>query len=177
VSCGGSQPLPRLPGDPLKERDRVAARANTLATRREGNVEYHGSTSIEAVECGNLDQGFKVHSRIGDRPKTWQVDRLIAHVGYTPNTDLYRELQIHECYASLGPMKLAAAQLGQASGDCLKQTSPGAETLRNPEPGFFILGAKSYGRNSQFLLRLGFEQVRDVFTLITGTPGLNLYKT
>ncbi len=33
----------------------------------------------------------------------------------------------------------------------------------NPEPGFFILGAKSYGRNSQFLLRIGWQQVDDVF--------------
>ena len=47
----------------------------------------------------------------------------------------------------------------------------GAATLRNPEPNFYILGAKSYGRNSNFLLRTGFEQVRDVFTLITGEGG------
>ena len=33
----------------------------------------------------------------------------------------------------------------------------------NPEPGFFILGAKSYGRNSQFLLSIGWQQVDDVF--------------
>jgi hypothetical protein len=35
--------------------------------------------------------------------------------------------------------------------------------LRTPEPGFFILGAKSYGRNSGFLLRAGWRQVDDVF--------------
>ncbi len=53
------------------------------------------------------------------------------------------------------------------------RTSP--ESLRNPEPNYFILGAKSFGRNSSFLMRLGFEQVRDVFTLLTGNPGLNFY--
>ena len=52
----------------------------------------------------------------------------------------------------------------------------GAKALRNPEPNFFILGAKSYGRNSNFLLRTGFTQVREVFTLITGKPDLDLYK-
>ena len=46
-------------------------------------------------------------------------------------------------------MKLAAALLGARGGDCLAQTSHGAETLANPEPGFFILGAKSYGRNTR----------------------------
>ena len=58
----------------------------------------------------------------------------------------------------------------------MTQLCPGPETLRNPEPNFYILGAKSFGRNSQFLLRLGFEQVRDVFTLITGNAKLDLYK-
>ena len=106
----------------------------------------------------------------------WNVDRIVANVGFTPDHRLYRELQIHECYASLGPMKLAAALSGARSADCLKQSSHGADTLCNPEPGFFILGAKSYGRNAHFLLRVGFEQVREVFTLITGKPALDLYK-
>lgn len=35
--------------------------------------------------------------------------------------------------------------------------------LRNPEPGFFILGAKSYGRNSTFIMRIGWEQVDEAF--------------
>jgi hypothetical protein len=38
-----------------------------------------------------------------------------------------------------------------------------------------VLGTKSYGRNAHFLLRIGFEQVRDVFALIAGQPGLDLY--
>lgn len=97
-------------------------------------------------------------------------------MGYTPDRAIYRELQIHECYATFGPMKFAAALLGSKSKDCMTQQCPAAETLRNPEPNFFILGAKSFGRNSQFLLRLGFEQVRDVFTLITGNSRLDLYK-
>jgi hypothetical protein len=91
-------------------------------------------------------------------------------VGYSPDTALYRELQVHECYASLGPMKLAAALAGQAGADCLQQVGHGGETLRSPEPNFYILGAKSYGRNSHFLLRIGFEQVREAFGLITGKP-------
>jgi hypothetical protein len=44
--------------------------------------------------------------------------------------------------------------------------SHGGDVLRNPEPNFFILGSKSYGRNSNFLLRTGLEQVREVLTLI-----------
>jgi hypothetical protein len=159
----------------LRERDRLAVRANNLATRTDGNVEFHAQTFIEAVECPGRDQGFKVRARCGAKAVTWDVERLIANVGYTPDNSLYRELQVHECYASLAPMNLAAV-LGERRQDHLKQAGSGPESLRSPEPNFFILGAKSYGRNSSFLLRAGFEQVRDAFTLITGKAALDLYK-
>jgi cation diffusion facilitator CzcD-associated flavoprotein CzcO len=169
-------PIKRIADDPLRERDRLAVRANMLATRADGNVEFHPHTVIDTVECAGPDRGFRVSGRTAGKPWTREADRVIANVGYTPDTDLYRELQVHECYASLGPMKLAAALAGQRGQDCLTQTSHGADTLRNPEPNFFIIGAKSYGRNSNFLLRIGFEQIREVFTLITGKPALNLYQ-
>ena len=94
------------------------------------------------------------------------ADEVLALVGYRPDRSLYEELQVHECYASQGPMKLAAVLLGETSADCLAQTSPGGETLKNPEPGFFILGAKSYGRNSRFLLKIGHEQIGEVFSMM-----------
>ena len=49
-----------------------------------------------------------------------------------------------------------------ALADCLTQEPKGPDVMRNPEPGFFILGAKSYGRNSHFLIHLGLEQIREV---------------
>ena len=95
--------------------------------------------------------------------ETVVADTVLALNGGVGDASLYRQLQVHECYATCGPMKLAAALLGDAGGDCLTVPSHGPETLVNPEPGFFILGAKSYGRNSQFLLRAGWQQVDDVF--------------
>jgi thioredoxin reductase len=169
-------PLKRIANDPLRERDRLAVRANTLATRTDGNVEFHHQSVVESIETAGPDRGFRVTARSSGKLRTWDVERIIANVGYTPDTNLYRELQIHECYASLGPMNLAAALLKYGGADCLAIPGQGAQTLRNPEPGFFILGAKSYGRNSNFLLRNGFEQVRDVFKLITGKNDLDLYK-
>jgi thioredoxin reductase len=171
-----TQPIKRVPGDPLKERDRLAVRANTLATRGEGNVEFHPQTVVQALEWAGPDKGFRVTARCAGKARTWEVERVIGNVGYTPDTGLSRELQVHECYASLGPMGLAAALLKHAGGDCLAIPAQGAAVLRNPEPNFFLLGAKSYGRNSRFLLRTGFEQVREVFTLIAGKSDLDLYK-
>jgi hypothetical protein len=176
VRGNGTQPIRRLASDPLRERDKLAVRANTLATRRDENVEFHAGTVIEAVEGLGPDRGYKVTARKSGQMITWNVDRIVANIGYSPDTTLWRELQVHECYATLGPMKLAASLQSQASGDCVKLASQGPETLRNPEPNFYVLGAKSFGRNPHFLMRMGFEQVRDVFTLITGKAKLDLYK-
>lgn len=171
-----TQPIKRVTNDPLRERDRLAVRANTLATRTDGNVEFHNQCGIESLEFAGPDKGFKVASRSAGKTRTWEVDRVIANVGYTPDTNLYRELQIHECYATLGPIGLATALLKQGAADCLQVAGQPADVLRNPEPSFFILGSKSYGRNSNFLLKAGFEQIREVFSLITGKTNLNLYK-
>ena len=59
-------------------------------------------------------------------------------------------------------MNLSAALLGAAGGDCLAQPAVGIDALRTPEPNFFVLGAKSYGRLSTFLLRVGYEQVDQI---------------
>jgi thioredoxin reductase len=172
---GNSWPIKRVPNDPLKERDRLAVRANNLATRADANVEFHSQTVVEAIETLGQDKGFRVTIRTAAKQRILEVDRIIGNVGYSPDRSLYRELQIHECYASFGPMKLATLMQANKTGE--RQSSPTPEALRNPEPNYYILGAKSYGRNASFLLRIGFDQIRDVFTLITGNAGLDLYKS
>ena len=155
-----SQPLRRHAADPLKERDRLAARANTLATRGEGHVEFHAHTAVESLEWLGADKGFRVATRRGSQARTFEVERVIANVGSTPDGGLYRELHVPECHVTLAPTTPAA----------------GPNAPRDTEPNFYVLGAKSYGRNSHFLLRAGFEQVRDAFALITGKADLDLYK-
>ena len=58
-------------------------------------------------------------------------------------------------------MKLAASLMG-AGGDCMSLPTLGIESLLSPEPNFYILGSKSYGRNSAYLLRVGIEQAKAV---------------
>jgi hypothetical protein len=43
----------------------------------------------------------------------------------------------------------------------------GPDVLKNPEPCYFILGMKSYGKGADFLLRIGYEQVSDVVTMLS----------
>lgn len=160
-----SPPIRRFPNDPLAERDRLAQLANRLAARGEGNVEHIGQAQVQAVEFLSQSKSFRVQARVRGKLCTWEVERILAHVGYTPDYEIYRELQVHECYATLGPIRLAATLL-QMSGDCLQTPTIGPETLRNPEPNFYVLGAKSYGRNSAFLLQAGFAQIDLLMTLL-----------
>ena len=168
--------LPVIPRDPLPRRAALVEKANRAAAEGDPNlVRISGGLVEEIRETPNGE--FRVC--IGTKPpREVAVDRIVANVGYSPDNSLYRELQVHECYASRGPMNLAAALLaaGGDGDDCLAVPPLGAATLQNPEPGFFILGSKSYGKGFNFLLKTGLEQIRDVFTLIHGQSELNLYE-
>ena len=134
-----------LPDDPLPERRRLFAAAGDL------------------VESGRVTH----HTRLDEIPET---ATLILDTGRTPEVSLFRDLQVHLCYATEGPMKLAAQLMsedasrdGEGPVDCLSQSGGDADLLRTTEPGFFVLGSKSYGRRSNFLLRAGIEQVEAAF--------------
>lgn len=149
------------PGDPLPERARLAATAGELAGGASPAIEPHRGVVVEEISRSNGT--LRVVLRHGSDVETIDVDRILSLTGYVGDAELYRQLQVHECYATCGPIKLSAALLGAAGGDCLTQTTHGIDTLTNPEPGLFILGSKSYGRNNTFLMRVGWEQVGEVF--------------
>lgn len=151
-------------GDPLPERARLAADARELAGGASPSVEARRGAAVE--ELSRPNGRIEVTLRNGSGSETVAVDRVLSLTGFVGDHELYRQLQVHECYATSGPMKLSAALLGAAGGDCLTQTSHGADTLKNPEPGFFILGIKSYGRNNTFLMRVGWDQVSEVFGVL-----------
>lgn len=151
-------------GDPLPDRAGLAAAAAELAGGASPAVEARRGAVVEEIARPN--GRFEVTLRNGAGPERIAVDRILSLTGAVGDHGLYRQLQVHECYATCGPIKLSAALLGAGSSDCLAQTTHGAETLTNPEPNFFILGAKSYGRNNTFLMRIGWEQVGEVFGLL-----------
>ena len=146
--------------DPLPERAGLNATAAELAGGASEAVDVLPGTVTEALAADGDRIAVTLRNGLA---QDVVVDRVLALNGGVGDASLYRQLQVHECYATCGPMKLAAALLADSGGDCLTQAAHGPETLANPEPGFFILGAKSYGRNSQFLLRIGWQQVDDVF--------------
>jgi hypothetical protein len=171
----GGGPIALFPGDRLAERDALARRANRIAAGHPA-VTHLAGTTVDAVRFDAATGAFRVRLT-GAQAGEHEFDRVVANVGYRPDNRLYGELHVHECYATGGPMKLAAALAGHTSADCLDQPAAGPAALVTPEPDFYILGSKSYGRDSRFLIAAGLAQVRDVFTILCDRPGLDLYAT
>ena len=151
--------------------ERIAREAPWIRPHVGATVEAYRALPSGGIEVTLADDQ-------GDEERL-EVDVVLALVGYRPDLSIFRELQIHLCYASEGPMTLAAPILEAQANDpagtqgCLGQVTHGPETLKSPEPDFYILGAKSYGRNPNFLLTLGHRQIEDVMGLI-GVPERHL---
>jgi hypothetical protein len=169
-------PYALFEGDPLVERAQLMAAANRVASKQGQGVTFHPGSVVDALAAEGHQLRVRLRPIDGPASASQEAlfDEVIGLTGYGPDRSIYEQLQIHECYASFGPMKLAATLVG-ASGDCLAQPVPGPETLKNPEPAFFILGAKSYAKNSAFLLQIGHAQVRAAYSLLHKNEGLDLY--
>ncbi|MEU4886646.1 MULTISPECIES: FAD-dependent oxidoreductase [Streptomyces] len=147
-----------VPDDPLPGRQQLVDTSRALTDGANDRVTVHTGTHVRALSPDG--DRMRVALATPDGPREMVCDHVVALTGYTGNASLYRQLQVHECYATGAPMNLSAALLGSSpGGDCLAQPPAGIDTLRNPEPHFFILGAKSYGRLNTFLLRTGYEQI------------------
>lgn len=144
------------PDDPLPQRRELVR----IAKAALGIAHHHPGATIARLDGPRvtLDDG-----------SAFEVDRIVGCTGFRPDHGLSRELQVHVCWGSEGPMKLAAALLaakGDGPADCLAGGAEGPDLLRSPEPNFFVLGNKSYGRRSDFLLGVGHRQVDEVLQLL-----------
>jgi thioredoxin reductase len=95
------------------------------------------------------------------------VDRIIAATGQRPDLSLTRELRL-----DLDPWLESAKALGPLIDpnlhSCGSVPPHGHRELSHPEPGFYTVGIKSYGRAPTFLLLTGYEQVRSVAAALAG---------
>ena len=95
------------------------------------------------------------------------VDEVVAATGFRPDLSILRELRV-----SLDPLVESPTALADLIDpnvhSCGTVPPHGAEQLRHPEPGFYIVGMKSYGRAPTFLTLTGYEQVRSVVAAVAG---------
>jgi thioredoxin reductase len=141
-----------------------------------------GANVRELVEGGKVDliTGFAIHSvrkwngqlivegeTTDGLRKIGPVDRIIAATGQRPDLSLTREMRLDldpwlESARALGPL------IDPNEHSCGTVPPHGHRELSHPEPGFYTVGIKSYGRAPTFLLLTGYEQVRSVAAVIAG---------
>jgi protein-tyrosine-phosphatase len=159
------EPFPIFKDDPLVDRSNLAMQGNRIALGSAQGCDILSGVVVRSITLNSGSLRVELHNVVENCKLVVCVDRIVALVGFKPDLEMIRELHVHQCYASEGPMKLAL-ETSEVTGDCLLQKSHGINSLRNPEPGFYIIGSKSYGRRSNYLLSLGIEQVKSVFQLI-----------
>ncbi len=169
TSIPNVKPVSEVENDPLPYRSRLSKMANDLAENPPDWLNYkpgYEIIEIKNTEPNDNSAGITLRSLTDQTTTPLIAQRIFAMVGYVPDRRIYEELQVHECWATSGPMKLASSLLSQQGADCLAIETDG-ETLVNPEPNFFIIGAKSYGRNPDFLIDRLKDQVATVISAIS----------
>jgi hypothetical protein len=146
--------------DALPERGRLGTRTRQLV--ESGRARY---VSLRIAEIRRADSGLLV---IGEDGETvGPIDEIVCATGFRPDLSLTRELRLDLDPAVEAPSALAPL-IDPNVHSCGSVPPHGAEELKHPEPDFYTVGMKSYGRAPTFLLLTGYEQVRSVAAAIAG---------
>ncbi|WP_136052269.1 FAD-dependent oxidoreductase [Microbacterium sp. K36] len=148
-------------GDELPERAALGSRARKLVD--EGVVDL--VTGFRVAEFRQAADSLAVVAE--DGREVTGVGRVFALTGFRPDTGILRELRIN-LDPALEAVAGIASEIDPNIHSCGSVSATGASELAQPEQGFFIVGAKSYGRAPTFLALTGFEQVRSVAAHLAG---------
>lgn len=159
-------------GDTLPARAALYAEGRRLQGGGSAHVKWWGGGECEGLEYNSATHRYRVQFATRTGARVEDADQVIVNCGFGPDTSLYRELRVHESFETLAPKSVADALCAADSSDCAKLPVFDAATLATPEPGFFILGAKSYGRSSAFLLETGYVHVSGVLAALAERAGL-----
>ncbi|MCK2035733.1 NAD(P)-binding domain-containing protein [Microbacterium sp. SSW1-49] len=148
-------------GDELTERAALGSRARKVID--DGVVDL--VTGFRVAEFRQRDDGLTVIAE--DGREVTAVGHVFALTGFRPDTGMLRELRI-DLDPTLEAVAGIASDIDPNIHSCGSVPATGARELAQPEAGFFIVGAKSYGRAPTFLALTGYEQVRSVVAHLTG---------
>ncbi|WP_426502934.1 NAD(P)-binding domain-containing protein [Dactylosporangium sp. McL0621] len=126
-----------------------------------GTVELVTGFAVQAV---TIDGGRVVLSG-GSRAIT--ADRIVAATGFRPDHGIVSELRL-DLDPILGSTRALAPLIDPNEHSCGTVPPHGVDELTHPEPGFYAVGVKSYGRAPTFLLATGYEQARSVVAALAG---------
>jgi len=116
--------------------------------------------------------GFFVHEVSGGALVAYdgrkvEADVIVNATGARPDHTLADELRL-DLDPILGSARALAPLIDPNVHSCGTVPPHGVDELTQPEPGYFVVGAKSYGRAPTFLLATGYEQVRSVVAALAG---------
>ncbi|PZG16912.1 FAD-dependent oxidoreductase [Nonomuraea aridisoli] len=141
-----------------------------------------GTRLHELVTSGRIQllTGFFTHSveRDGGRvtvvsrdpsghEQSVTVDRIVSATGYRPDHSITSELRL-DLDPILGSTRALAPLIDPNQHSCGTVPPHGVDELAHPEPGYYTVGVKSYGRAPTFLLATGYEQARSVVAALAG---------
>ncbi|MEO3811556.1 FAD-dependent oxidoreductase [Sphaerisporangium sp. B11E5] len=152
------------------EADALPARG-ALGTRLRGHVEsgrIRLLTGFFTQRVRQVPDGIEVVSR--DPSGTEQsitVERVVSATGYRPDHSIAGELRL-DLDPILGSTRALAPLIDPNVHSCGTVPPHGVDELTHPEPGYYAVGVKSYGRAPTFLMATGYEQVRSVVAALAG---------
>ncbi|GAA4955543.1 NAD(P)-binding domain-containing protein [Actinoplanes utahensis] len=136
-----------------------------------------GSRLRAHVENGTITliTGFSVQSvvvdgdqvKVSDGEQSVTVDRIVSATGFRPDHTITGELRL-DLDPILGSTRALAPLIDPNEHSCGTVPPHGIDELTHPEPGYFAIGVKSYGRAPTFLLATGYEQARSVVAALAG---------
>ncbi|HYH22679.1 MAG TPA: FAD-dependent oxidoreductase [Azospirillum sp.] len=159
--------LARLLGGGLNDKLPARGALGIAATRaiEEGRLELLSPYAAERVD--RTADGLRIAGRLGGQPHVMEVQRVVVATGLRPDLSILRELRVELDPLVEAPPKLAPL-IDPNLHSCGTVPPHGVEELAHPEPGFYIVGGKSYGRAPTFLMATGYEQARSVVAEIAG---------
>jgi thioredoxin reductase len=146
--------------DELPARGALGSRLKKLV--QSGQVELVSSFRIEAI--GRTPDG-RVELTSGER--TVVADTVVNSTGFRPDHEMVSELRL-DLDPILGSTRALAPLIDPNQHSCGTVPPHGVDELAHPEPGYYAIGAKSYGRAPTFLLATGYEQARSVVAALAG---------
>ena len=155
------RPCVEVASDPLPERARIVGRANVLAAKPPPWLRVERRAMVERIAPADTHALRLTLS--GNR--TIEADHVVALTGFRPAPGLFDELTVEVAPATEGAAGLARALANVT--DCLSVPAVAPAALASGEPGFAMIGARSYGRATTFLLQTGFAQIA---TVLEGMP-------
>jgi thioredoxin reductase len=99
--------------------------------------------------------------------QTLTADVVVNATGFRPDHAITAELRL-DLDPILGSTRALAPLIDPNEHSCGTVPPHGVDQLAHPEPGYFAIGVKSYGRAPTFLLATGYEQVRSVVAALAG---------